>query len=63
MKAGAAWAALEYAKHLLMENQENASSDESLEKKKLETWTDVTIVPASINYSDKSRFRTRAVFE
>lgn len=45
MKAGAAWAALEYAKHM--------GSDK----------TKVTIVPASINYTDKSRFRSEAVFQ
>lgn len=45
MKAGAAWAALEYAKHMGSEK------------------TKVTIVPASINYTDKSRFRSEAVFQ
>ncbi|PWN32572.1 acyltransferase, partial [Meira miltonrushii] len=52
MKAGAAWAALEYAKHLLLQGE----IDDPTKSK-------VTIVPAAINYTDKSRFRSEAVFE
>jgi 1-acyl-sn-glycerol-3-phosphate acyltransferase len=52
MKAGAAWAALEYAKHLLLQGE----IDDPAKSK-------VTIVPAAINYTDKSRFRSEAVFE
>lgn len=52
MKAGAAWAALEYAKHLLLQGE----IDDPAKSK-------VTIVPAAINYTDKSRFRSEAIFE
>ncbi|UZJ54094.1 hypothetical protein CBS101457_003414 [Exobasidium rhododendri] len=51
MKAGAAWAALEYAKHLVDEGADDP------------TRTKLLIVPASINYTDKSRFRGRALFK
>lgn len=53
MKAGAAWAALEYAKHL-----HNLGDDAPLSAR-----TPVLIVPAAINYTDKSRFRSEALFE
>lgn len=56
MKAGAAWAALEYAKHLTLQREE-AKTDLSQIK------TDVMVVPASINYTEKSRFRSKAVFQ
>lgn len=55
MKAGAAWAALEYAKHLTLEREGGASSSK--------VKTDVMVVPASINYTEKSRFRSKAVFQ
>lgn len=51
MKAGAAWAALEYARHLVQKGSSNP------------TKTQLLIVPASINYTDKSRFRSQAVFQ
>lgn len=50
MKAGAAWAALEYAKHRV---QQGATSPAQ---------TELLIVPAAINYTDKSRFRGQALF-
>lgn len=57
IKAGAAWAALEYAKFLALEE------DGSLKPNAADaTRTGVKIVPASINYTEKSRFRSRAVF-
>lgn len=49
IKAGAAWAALEYAKFLAGEDGKAVD-------------TNVLIVPASINYTEKSRFRSKAVF-
>ncbi|CAO1625905.1 unnamed protein product [Sympodiomycopsis kandeliae] len=53
MKAGAAWAALEYAKHLTSQQEGDPTK----------VRTDVMVVPASINYTEKSRFRSRAVFQ
>lgn len=50
MKAGAAWAALEYARHLVEKGSTNP------------TKTKLLIIPAAINYTDKSRFRSHAVF-
>lgn len=57
MKAGAAWAALEYAKYLAFDEQGHLREDAK------ETKTGVKIVPASINYTEKSRFRSKAVFQ
>lgn len=54
VKAGAAWAALEYAKFLAVDDEGNIKSKDIK--------TDVRIVPASINYTEKSRFRSKAVF-
>ena len=51
MKAGAAWAALEYAKNL------------QLTKERDPQYTNITIVPAGINYTDKSRYRSSASLE
>jgi hypothetical protein len=60
MKAGAAWAALEYAKFLLAE-EENKNDSSSASPSDIKT--DVKIVPASINYTEKSRWRSKAVFQ
>lgn len=57
IKAGAAWAALEYAKFLALD--ENGSLKQGAAEA---TKTGVKIVPASINYTEKSRFRSNAVF-
>ncbi|PWN40212.1 hypothetical protein IE81DRAFT_349442 [Ceraceosorus guamensis] len=51
MKAGAAWAALEFAKHLVLEGAVNPAK------------TKLLIVPASLNYTEKSRFRGDAIFQ
>ncbi|CAO1628945.1 unnamed protein product [Parajaminaea phylloscopi] len=57
IKAGAAWAALEYAKFLAVDEEGQLKSHNVRDIK-----TGVKIVPASINYTEKSRFRSKAVF-
>lgn len=51
MKAGAAWAALEYAKNLQMT------------KERAPQHTEVTVIPAGINFTSKSRYRSSACLE
>ncbi len=51
MKAGAAWAALEYAKNLQLTNERKPEN------------TDITIIPAGINFTSKSRYRSSASLE
>ncbi|PWN17985.1 hypothetical protein BCV69DRAFT_90359 [Microstroma glucosiphilum] len=60
MKAGAAWAALEYAKFLLAE-EENKKDGSPASPSEIKT--DVKIIPASINYTEKSRWRSQAIFQ
>lgn len=61
MKAGAAWAALEYAKHLTLQREEANGDGHAGDPTRIKT--DVMVVPASINYTEKSRFRSKAVFQ
>ncbi|SPO41624.1 uncharacterized protein PSFLO_07106 [Pseudozyma flocculosa] len=72
LKAGAAWAALEYTQHLRLQEQhsQEQSSQEQEQAQQHGPPTSaasdslgraVKILPAAIVYSDKSRFRSRAI--